>query len=122
METPVIQTISILGGAVLLLFGWFIRIVITKIDQINTRIDRLEDKFEAKFDGLEDKFEAKFDGLEDKFEAKFDRLEEKVATLTSTVAAIAATQAEHGAILEHMMGHGERISALEGAIFKTAGT
>ena len=111
METPVIQTISILGGAVLLLFGWFIRIVITKIDQINTRIDRLEDKFEAKFDGLEDKFEA-----------KFDRLEEKVATLTSTVAAIAATQAEHGAILEHMMGHGERISALEGAIFKTAGT
>ncbi|MCQ3807504.1 MAG: hypothetical protein OXB92_13460 [Acidimicrobiaceae bacterium] len=118
METPVIQTISILGGAVLLLFGWFIRIVITKIDQINTRIDRLEDKI----DRLEDKFEAKFDGLEDKFEAKFDRLDEKFAALTSTVAAIAATQAEHGAILEHMMGHGERISALEGAIFKTAGT
>ena len=82
MEPSVIETISIFGGAALLLFGYFIRSVGTKID----------------------------------------KLDEKVNTLTATVAAIAATQAEHGKKLEHMMGHGERISALEGVTFGTAAT
>lgn len=80
MEPSVVETISIFGGAALLLFGYFIRSVGTKID----------------------------------------KLDEKVNTLTATVAAIAATQAEHGKKLEHMMGHEERISALEGATFGTA--
>ncbi len=31
------------------------------------------------------------------------------------LAAIEATQAEHGRLLEHMMDHGERLAALEGA-------
>ena len=31
-----------------------------------------------------------------------------------TLAGIEATQAEHGRLLSHMMGHGERIAALEG--------
>ena len=53
---------------------------------------------------------------------KIDKLDEKVNALTATVAAMAATQAEHGKKLDHMMGHGERISALEGANFGTAAT
>ncbi len=32
-----------------------------------------------------------------------------------TLAGIEATQAEHGRLLAQMMGHGERIAALEGA-------
>ncbi len=89
MEPSVVQTISIFGGAALVLFGYFIRSVGTKIDKLDTKIDKLD---------------------------------EKVNTLTATVAAMAATQAEHGKKLEHMMGHGERISALEGANFGTAAT
>ena len=54
--------------------------------------------------------------------AKLDKLNEKVGSLTAGIAAIAATQAEHGSKLERMMGHGERISALEGATFGTAAT
>ncbi|MDE0605582.1 MAG: hypothetical protein OXH78_00310 [Acidimicrobiaceae bacterium] len=34
-----------------------------------------------------------------------------------TVAAMAATLEQHGKLLHHMMGHGERITALEGAVF-----
>ena len=64
----------------------------------------------------------KIDNLDKKIETKIDKLDEKVNTLTASVAAIAATQAEHGKKLEHMMGHGERISALEGANFGTAAT
>ncbi|MCY4494059.1 MAG: hypothetical protein OXB92_09415 [Acidimicrobiaceae bacterium] len=82
MEPSVVQTICIFGGAALLLFGYFIRSVGTKID----------------------------------------KLDEKVNALTATVAVMAATQAEHGKKLDHMMGHGERISALEGANFGTAAT
>lgn len=33
-----------------------------------------------------------------------------------TLAAIEATQAEHSRLLTHMMGHGERIAALEGRV------
>ncbi len=64
----------------------------------------------------------KIDKLDKKFDTKIDQLDEKVNTLTATVAAIAATQAEHGKKLDHMMGHGERISALEGVTFGTAAT
>jgi len=87
MEPSVVETISIFGGAALLLFGYFIRSVGTKIDKLDEKIGKLD---------------------------------EKVNALTATVAAIAATQAEHGKKLEHMMGHGERISALEGVTFGTA--
>ena len=100
MEPSVVETISIFGGAALLLFGYFIRSVGTKIDKLDKKVDKLDEKVEK----------------------KIDKLDEKVNTLTATVAAIAATQAEHGKKLEHMMGHGERISALEGTNFGAAAT
>ena len=93
MEPSVVETISIFGGGALLMFGYFIRSVGTKIDKLDEKID-----------------------------TKIAQLDEKVNALTATVAAIAATQAEHGKKLEHMMGHGERISALEGANFGVAST
>ncbi len=96
----------------------------TKIDEldkkIDTKIDELDKKIDTKIDELDKKIDAKIDKLDKKVDAKIDKLDEKVNTLTASVAAIAATQAEHSTMLDHMMGHGERISALEGATFGTA--
>ena len=156
MEPSVIATISIFGGAVLILFGWFIRSVGTKLDKkvdrldtkigskidkldtkvgskidkldtkigskIGTKIDKLDTKIGTKIDKLDEKVGSKIDKLDEKVGTKIDKLDTKVGTLTASVAAIAATQAEHGIMLQHMMEHGERISALEGASFGTAAT
>ena len=94
MEPTVIATIiSVFGGAVIGLFIYFIRSVSTKIDKLEKKVDNLAGE-----------------------------LRSKINALTASVAAVAATQAEHGIKLQHMMGHGERISGAEGATFGTAAT
>ena len=101
MEPSVIVgIISVIGTIVVFVCGYFLRDVSTKIDKLDKKIDKLDEKVNT----------------------KIDKLDGKVNTLTANVAAIAATQAEHGSKLQHMMGHGERISALEGVTFGTAAT
>ena len=46
---------------------------------------------------------------------RLDRVEERLAGIVATQAEMGATLAEHGRLLAQMMGHGERIAALEGA-------
>ena len=116
MEPTVIATIiSVTGTIVVSLCGYFMW-------DVRTKIDKLDKKFDTKIDKLDEKVNTKIDKLDEKVNTKIDKLDEKVNTLTASVAAIAATQAEHGSKLQHMMGHGERISALEGATFGTAAT
>ena len=127
MEPTVIATIiSVFGGAVIGLFIYFIRSVSTKIDKldekVDTKIDKLDEKVDTKIDKLEKKVDTKIDKLEKKVDNLAGELCSKINALEVGVAAIAATQAEHGIKLQHMMGHGERISALEGATFGTAAT
>ena len=149
MEPSVIvEIISVTGTVVVFVCGYFIRSVRadirnlgvqvnTKIDKLDekvgskidkldekvgSKIDKLDEKVNAKIDKLDEKVNAKIDKLDEKVNAKIDKLDGKVNTLTASVAAIAATQAEHGSKLQHMMGHGERISALEGVTFGTAAT
>ena len=45
---------------------------------------------------------------------RLDRVEERLAGIEATQAEMGATLAEHGRLLAQMMGHGERIAALEG--------
>ena len=127
MEPTVIATIiSVTGTIVVSLCGYFMWDVRTKIDKLDkkfdTKIDKLDEKVNTKIDKLDEKVNTKIDKLDEKVNTKIDKLDEKVNTLTASVAAIAATQAEHGIKLQHMMGHGERISALEGVTFGTAAT
>ena len=138
MELSVIvEIISVIGTLVVFVCGYFIRSVradirnlgvqvntkIDKLDEkVNTKIDKLDKKVDTKIDKLDEKVNTKIDKLDEKVNTKIDKLDEKVNTLTASVAAIAATQAEHGIMLQHMMGHGERISALEGATFGTTAT
>ena len=116
MEPTVIATIiSVFGGAVIGLFIYFIR-------SVSTKIDKLDEKVNTKIDKLDEKVDTKIDKLEKKVDNLAGELCSKINALEVGVAAIAATQAEHGIKLQHMMGHGERISALEGATFGTAAT
>ena len=123
MELSVIvEIISVIGTLVVCVCGYFLRDVSTKIDKLDEKVDKLDEKVDTKIDKLDEKVNTKIDKLDEKVNTKIDKLDEKVNTLTASVAAIAATQAEHGSKLQHMMGHGERISALEGATFGTAAT
>ena len=112
MESTVIATIiSVLGAAVLGLFIYFIHTVRAEIQGVRAEI-------QAEIQGVR----AEIYSLGVQVNTRIDRLEERVGSLAASVAAIAATQAEHGVKLEHMLNHGERISALEGAVFGTAAT
>lgn len=89
MEPTVIATIiGVIGTGLLGMFGYFIHSVRGDIRDVRGDVKALDDKFDKRLGKLE-----------------------------VTVAAIAATQEQHGKLLHHMMGHGERITALEGAVF-----
>ena len=127
MELSVIvEIISVIGTVVVCVCGYFLRDVRTKIDKldakINTKIDKLDAKVDTKIDKLDAKVNTKIDKLDEKVDNLAGELRSKINALEVGVAAIAATQAEHGIKLQHMMGHGERLSAIEGATFGTAAT
>ena len=141
METTVTTTIiSVMGVATITMLGYFMQSVRTEMRNMRAdmrhlgqRIDRLDEKTDKRFDALEAKTDKRFDALEAKTDKRFDALDEKtdkrygvldekVNALTASVAAIAATQAAHGNKLNHIVNLGERISAVEGAVFNKPAT
>ncbi|MDE0067587.1 MAG: hypothetical protein OXN44_12050 [Acidimicrobiaceae bacterium] len=89
MEPTVIATIiGAIGTGLLGMFGYFIHSVRGDIRDVRGDVNALDEKFDKRLGKLE-----------------------------VTVAAMAATLEQHGKLLHHMMGHGERITALEGAVF-----
>ena len=136
METTVTTTIiSVMGVATITMLGYFMQSVRTEMRNMRAdmrhlgqRIDRLDEKTDKRFDALEAKTDKRFDALEAKTDKRFDALDEKtdkrygvldekVNALTASVAAIAATQTAHGNKLNQMVNLGERVSAVEGAVF-----
>ena len=106
MESSVLVAIISVGGAGLIAgLGYFMKHL---VDGIGAKIDKLEKDLNARIDKLDESLNARID----KLEAKVDKLEEDLTALKVSVAKIATTQQEHSA-----KGHGERISALEGATF-----
>ena len=100
MEPTVIATIiGVIGTGLLGMFGYFIHSVRGDIR------------------ALEEKFDKRFEKIEEKFDKRFEKIEERLGALEVTVAAMAATLEQHSELLHHMMGHGERITALEAAVF-----
>ena len=110
METTVIATIiTVLGTGLLAGFGYFMKHL---VDGIADKIDKLE----AKVDKLETGLTARIDKLEAKVDGLADELRAEISTLKVSVAKIETTLQKHGDALQRMMDHGERISALEGAV------
>lgn len=113
MESSVTATIiTLLGTGLIVGLGYFMKRLVHGIE---AKIDKLEASLTAKID----KVEARVDKLEEKVDGLAVELRSEITDLKVGLAEIAATQQEHSAKLQHMMGHGERISALEGAVFGT---
>ena len=115
METTVITTIiTVMGVATITMLGYFMRSVRTEMR--NMRAEMQDIRTDIRYLG------ERIDRLDEKTDKRFGVLEEKVNALTASVAAIAATQAAHGNKLNHMVNLGERISAVEGAVFNKPAT
>lgn len=52
----------------------------SKLDNLESKLDAMDKKFEAKFDAMDKKFDAKFDAADKKSDAKFDAADKKFAT------------------------------------------
>ena len=59
--------------------------VLSALERLEQKTDRLEQKFDQKFESLEQKFEQQYDRLEQKSEQKFESLETRFGLLEQNV-------------------------------------
>ena len=97
--------IGVLGAGLLGLLGAFLQAIRSEIRALGERLDR-------RIQALETATRNELGTLKD----DLGTVKDDLGTVKERLAAIEATQAEHGRLLERMMGHGERIAALEGAV------
>ena len=100
--------IGVLGAGLLGLLGVFLQAIRSDLRALGERMD-------ARFDASETRLLARIQEGEDRLLARIQPLEADLGEVKERLARIEATQAEHGRLLAHMMSHGERIAALEGA-------
>ena len=80
-------------------------------ERLLVRIQQGEERLLARIEEGEERLSARAGSLE----TAWERMKTDLGEVKERLARIEATQAEHGRLLAHMMGHGERIAALEGA-------
>ena len=80
-------------------------------ERLLVRIQQGEERLLARIEEGEERLSARAGSLE----TAWERMKTDLSEVKERLARIEATQAEHGRLLAHMMGHGERIAALEGA-------
>ena len=97
--------ISVLGVGMLGLLGYFLQALRADIRRLDGRIDRLEVAHREEMAALATAHREEMAGIRE----TLGEIKEILASHTATLAA-------HGKQLERVMGHGERIAALEGAL------
>ena len=129
--------IGVLGAGLLGLLGIFLQAIRSDIRALGERMDlrfeesetRLlariqqgEERLLARIEEGEERLLARIEEGEERLSARagsletaWERMKTDLSEVKERLARIEATQAEHGRLLAHMMGHGERIAALEGA-------
>ncbi len=129
--------IGVLGAGLLGLLGVFLQAIRSDIRALGERMDlrfeesetRLlariqqgEERLLARIEEGEERLSARIEEGEERLSARagsletaWERMKTDLGEVKERLARIEATQAEHGRLLAHMMGHGERIAALEGA-------
>ena len=122
--------IGVLGAGLLGLLGIFLQAIRSDLRALGERMDarfeasetRLlgriqegEDRLLGRIQEGEDRLLGRIQEGEDQLLGRIQPLEAGLGEVKERLARIQATQAEHGRLLAHMMNHGERIAALEGA-------
>ena len=100
--------IGVLGAGLLGLLGIFLQAIRSDLRALGERMD-------ARFEASETRLLARIQEGEDRLLARIQPMEADLGEVKERLARIEATQVEHGRLLAHMMSHGERIAALEGA-------
>ena len=118
--------IGVLGAGLLGLLGVFLQAIRSDIRSLGERMDlrfeESETRLLARIEEGEERLLARIQQGEERLSARagsletaWERMKTDLSEVKERLARIEATQAEHGRLLAHMMGHGERIAALEGA-------
>ena len=118
--------IGVLGAGLLGLLGVFLQAIRSDIRSLGERMDlrfeESETRLLARIQQGEDRLLARIEEGEERLSARagsletaWERMKTDLSEVKERLTRIEATQAEHGRLLAHMMGHGERIAALEGA-------
>ena len=89
--------IGVLGTGLLGMLGFFLQAIRSDIRALGDRLD------------------TRIDALETATRNDLGEVKDDLGEVKERLAAMEATQAEHGRLLQRMMDHGERIAALEGA-------
>ena len=97
--------ISVLGVGLLGLLGYFLQGLRADIRRLDSRIDRLEIAHREEVSAIRDEIRNEMSAIR-----------ETLGEIKAILASHTATLAAHGKQLEQVMGHGERIAALEGAL------
>ena len=108
--------IGVLGAGLLGLLGIFLQ-------GMRSDIRALGERFDARFEQGEGRLLARMEEGEGRLLARIEALEaaytqthQDLAEVKERLARIEATQEAHGRLLAHMLSHGERIAAPEGAV------
>ena len=118
--------IGVLGAGLLGLLGVFLQAIRSDIralgERMDLRFEESETRLLARIQQGEDRLLARIEEGEERLSARagsletaWERMKTDLSEVKERLTRIEATQAEHGRLLAHMMGHGERIAALEGA-------
>ena len=118
--------IGVLGAGLLGLLGIFLQAIRSDIralgERMDLRFEETETRLLARIQQGEERLLARIEEGEERLlaragslETAWERMKTDLSEVKERLARIEATQAEHGRLLAHMMGHGERIAALEGA-------
>ena len=118
--------IGVLGAGLLGLLGIFLQAIRSDIralgERMDLRFEESETRLLARIEEGEERLLARIEEGEERLLARagsldtaWERMKTDLSEVKERLARIETTQAEHGRLLAHMMGHGERIAALEGA-------
>ena len=121
-----VAIIGVLGAGLLGLLGIFLQAIRSDIRSLGERMDlrfeESETRLLARIQQGEERLLARIEEGEERLSARagsletaWERMKTDLSEVKERLARIEATQAEHGRLLAHMMGHGERIAALEGS-------
>ena len=94
--------------------------VLSALERLEQKVERLDQKFEQRFNALDQKFEQKFDSLDQKFEQRFEAMEARMGLLEQGVSWIRGKlegKAEVGAILVSRIAVGTAIVSTIIALF-----
>ena len=59
--------------------------VLSALERLEQKSERMEEKFDKKFESIEEKFDKRFESIEEKFDKRFESIETRLGLLEQSV-------------------------------------